>query len=83
MRKKQKQESEAQKKKIAEYHQKKRQTEELLANANYVDFEDLENDEDLMGVQPSHATDGRDRLDSYVEELSMLKGRKRAPPAVN
>ena len=43
-----------------------------------MDLEDLENDEELLGGVKT----GRDKLDSYVEELSILKGKKRAPPAV-
>ena len=68
-----------QKKKIAEYRQKKRQTEELLANANYVDFEDFENSEG----EEDHLMNDKDKLEGYVEELSRDQGRKRAPPAVN
>lgn len=89
-------EKEVQKKRIQEYKEKKRQTEELLANANYVDLEDLQN-ESMENSQynpvvftnrgpaisngASKATD-RDALEGYVEELSMIKGKKRAPPAV-
>lgn len=36
---------EEQKKKIQEYKAKKKQTEQLLANAAYVDFEDIANEE--------------------------------------
>ncbi len=36
---------EEQKKKIQEYKAKKKQTEHLLANAAYVDFEDIANEE--------------------------------------
>ncbi|CDW78383.1 kinesin motor domain containing protein [Stylonychia lemnae] len=83
-RKMKEQEQEIQKKKIQEYHYKKRQTEELLANANYVDFEDVQNDEDLyLNIQSSKNHGKRDELEGYVEELSMNQGRKqRAPPAV-
>lgn len=88
-------EKEAQKKRIAEYKEKKRQTEELLANANYVDFEDLNDSMDnraAAGFNSGFSSRGpnlnaskgstRDALEGYVEELSMLQGRKRAPPAV-
>ena len=45
MRKKKEMEMEEQKKKIQEYKAKKKQTEHLLANAAYVDFEDIANEE--------------------------------------
>ena len=62
---------ELQKKKIAEYKQKKRQTEELLANADFVDIEDFSDDAELGGS---------DELEGFVDELRNV--RKRAPPAV-
>jgi hypothetical protein len=57
----------------------------LLANANYVDFEDLQNDEELFGVgrNPYEMVGGgekggykgtKDALEGYVEELSMNQG---------
>ena len=58
-----------QKKKIAEYKIKMKQTEELLANANYIDFEDLQDEEE-----------GDDKLEGYVEGLSQNNGKR--PPAV-
>ena len=45
MRKKRELELEEQKRKIQEYKAKKKQTEHLLANAAYVDFEDIANEE--------------------------------------
>ncbi len=45
LRKKKEIEMEEQKKKIQEYKAKKKQTEHLLANAAYVDFEDIANEE--------------------------------------
>ena len=64
---------EKQKKRIAEYKARRKQTEELLLNANFAD-EDSE-DEGLVEGAP-------DILDSYVEQLSREPGSKRPPPAV-
>jgi hypothetical protein len=41
-------ELEIQKKRIQEYKAKKKQTEIMLANANYVDFEDIANEEEYL-----------------------------------
>ena len=41
-------ELELQKKRILEYKAKKKQTEMMLANANYVDFEDIANEEEYL-----------------------------------
>ena len=46
-----------------------KQTEELLANANYIDLEDLQDEEE-----------GDDKLEGYVEGLSQNNGKR--PPAV-
>lgn len=48
MRKRREMELEIQKKRIQEYKAKKKQTEMMLANANYVDFEDLANEEEYL-----------------------------------
>ena len=48
MRKKRELELEMQKKRIQEYKAKKKQTELMLANANYVDFEDIANEEEYL-----------------------------------
>jgi|LauGreDrversion4_2_1035121.scaffolds.fasta_scaffold63774_3 hypothetical protein len=53
MKKKREIELELQKKRIQEYKAKKKQTEMMLANANYVDFEDIANEEEyLMDDEP-------------------------------
>lgn len=48
MKKKREIELEMQKKRIQEYKAKKKQTEMMLANANYVDFEDIANEEEYL-----------------------------------
>jgi hypothetical protein len=48
MKKKREIELELQKKRIQEYKAKKKQTEMMLANANYVDFEDIANEEEYL-----------------------------------
>jgi len=63
MKRKREIELEAQKRRIQEYKTKKRQTEHLLANAEYIDFEDLANqtpeldaDDILNSMQQQHLT---------------------------
>ena len=48
MKRKRELELELQKKRINEYKVKKKQTEMMLANANYVDFEDIANEEEYL-----------------------------------
>ena len=48
MKRKRELELELQKKRILEYKAKKKQTEMMLANANYVDFEDIANEEEYL-----------------------------------
>jgi len=48
MKRKRELELELQKKRINEYKAKKKQTEMMLANANYVDFEDIANEEEYL-----------------------------------
>ena len=48
MKRKRELELELQKKRILEYKAKKKQTEMMLANANYVDYEDIANEEEYL-----------------------------------
>lgn len=59
-----------QKRKVAEYKEKKKITEEILANAHFMDSDD-------------DGLSSDDNLDGFVEGLSKIGSKGRAPPAVN
>ena len=76
-------ELEDQKRKIIEYKLKKRQTEQLLANANYVDFEDIANEDADINQEMD------DAQESYQQESIQKEGNqtpnsisRRRPPAI-
>ena len=72
-----KQKLESQKKKIQDYHEKKKITEELLANANLVDFSDPSNRNlDLCA-------DEEDDREFIEKEIALIEeARRQKPPAV-
>ena len=98
LRKKREMELEEQKRKIQEYKAKKKQTEILLANAAYVDFEDIANEEAYLQdeyqaqpgmMQPQMAQQYSENGSSFNNgstknnnEVVQTANSRRRPPAI-